>query len=112
MANRTRIMTIETGEDARKTLAAAMLGMSFTDDNGNHDVQVISARIRDELMTMGCELQITRHPDIKARLQRAAKRLEERIDDLHPRVMHTERERLKAKLDGVKLALSYFGDYR
>lgn len=107
-----RPVTVQTGEDARKTLAAAMLGMNFTDERGNHDVEVISARIRDELMVMGCELQIVRDPDIKARLERAVARLQEKHDELHPRAAHAERTRLAAKIDGVKLALSYFGDYR
>ncbi|ASZ74615.1 hypothetical protein KHO57_gp040 [Mycobacterium phage Phabba] len=107
-----RPVTITSGEEARKTLAAAMLGMEFTDERGNHDVQVISARIRDELMVMGYEMQLLRDPDIKARLERAVARLQEKHDELHPRSGYRERERLAAKIDGVKLALSYFGDYQ
>ncbi|ACH62043.1 hypothetical protein MYRNA_35 [Mycobacterium phage Myrna] len=109
----TGVKFVKTGDEATKLLEAAMLGMSFTDNSGHHDVKVIAARIRDELMTMGWEMQMTGEPDIKGRLERAAGRLQERIDELRDRrTARTEVQRLEAKLDGVKLALSYFGDYR
>jgi hypothetical protein len=106
------IKTVKSGPEAHAVLEAAMLGMDFTDDQGNHDVKVISARIRDELMVMGYELQVTHDPDIKSRLQRAVARLQERHDELHPSAARAERNRLSAKIDGVKLAISYFEDYK
>lgn len=45
---------------------------------------------------------------LRARMERACARLEERIEDAATR--STERVRLEGKLEGVKLAMSYLGD--